>query len=354
MGQVRIMGLELEELESLFREWNQLSYRARQVFEWVHRHAVTNPDQMTNIPGQLREELRQKLLFATAREVERARAEDGTVKFLLELEDGLHIETVLMRQSHGNTACVSSQVGCRWRCPFCASGKRGLSRNLEPGEMVEQVLRARRLLCRDGQDLDNLVLMGMGEPLDNLENCLKFVRIVRAPEGVNLGVRRISISTVGIVPGIRRLAEEEIPITLSVSLHAPNDQLRRRLLPAARVHRLGELMEACRDFFKATGRRVTFEYIMIQEVNDLLEQARELGSLLENMQSHVNLIPLNPVAQSGWRASTPARVEAFARVLRRRGRISVTIRRPRGLGVEAACGQLAGRRAEGVRRGNRK
>lgn len=347
MNSVNIMGLELRELKALLAGWGEPGFRGEQVYGWIHQRLIADPGMITNIPKKLRSQLKEKVVFRTTRIKERATAEDGTLKLLLELSDGLWVETVLMRQSHGDTVCLSSQVGCRWRCPFCASGEGGLVRDLEVHEMVEQLVWARK----ERGNPDNLVLMGMGEPLDNLDNVLKFIRIIREPEGMGFGIRRLTLSTAGIVPGIQRLAEERIPLTLSVSLHAPNDQLRRTLVGTSKVYPLDSLMEACRLFFSRTGRRISFEYILIEGVNDLSELARELGMLLKDMPCHVNLIPLNPVEGCSWQPTSPRQVQAFARILRERGHTSVTVRRPRGQSVSGACGQLAGRPAGGAREG---
>lgn len=318
------------------------AYRARQVFRWVHGRGAVDWAVMTDLPVALRERLARVATIGHTRVVERREdRRDGTVKLLLELSDGETVETVLLRHDYGNSACVSTQVGCRMGCAFCASTVGGLVRSLTAGEMVEQVLAVQRNLGPE-ERVSHVVLMGIGEPLENYDQVVRFLRLVHAPDGLGIGYRHVTLSTSGLVPGIRRLAGEGLPITLAVSLHAPNDELRTRLMPVNRHHPIHELLAACDEYAARTGRRVTFEYALIDGVNDLPELARELGRLLRGRLCHVNLIPLNPSGR-GLAGSSPERVRAFAGILRRYG-VGTTVRRELGAGIDAACGQLRRRR----------
>lgn len=323
-----------EELASALKELGEPAFRGRQVFTWLHR-GVRSFDEMSDIPKALREKLagiyRADGLTAARRQVSRA---DGTVKYLWRLGDGNCIETVLMRYHHGNTVCISSQVGCRMGCAFCASTLGGRVRDLTPGEMTEQVLFTQ---ADSGVPVSNIVLMGIGEPMDNLDNVLRFLELVNHPQGMNIGMRHISLSTCGVIPGIRRLAELELQLTLSVSLHAPDSETRSRIMPVNRAYDVEELFAACHDYFARTGRRVSFEYAMIDGVNDADWQADLIVKKLRGMPGHVNLIPLNDVAESPLKPSR--RVRQFQQRLERQG-VTATVRRSLGGDIDASCGQL--------------
>ena len=348
-GPVDWLGLLPGQLGEVLSGWGEPPYRGGQVFAWMHGRQVTDFAAMTDLPNALRRRL------AAAGEVPVPRVRrlqvdpvDGTRKYLLELADGQLIETVLMRHRYGLSLCVSSQVGCRMGCRFCASTLGGLVRNLTAGEMAGQLLVVNRDLAERGERVSHLVVMGIGEPLENYENTLQFLRVAHEPRGAGISYRHMTVSTSGLVPRIRQLARERLPITLAVSLHAPNDGLRSWLMPVNRKWPIAELMDACREYVALTGRRVTFEYVLIEEVNDRPEHARELAELLRGLLCHVNLIPWNPVSERPFRAPGPERVRAFARELRARG-INVTVRRELGQRIEAACGQL--RRRELVEAG---
>jgi len=313
------------------------AYRARQLAEWVWKKGVTDPAAMTNLPAAVRE----MFDVLTARVVARADSRDGTLKLLLELPDGERIETVLIPERSRATACVSTQAGCAIGCGFCASGRDGLRRNLSAGEIVEQVVHLQQAA---GRRVTHVVFMGMGEPLANYDATVAAVRAITDPERLGISARRVTISTVGLPKAIRRLAREGLPVTLAISLHAPHDALRRRLIPAARAS-LADLLAAAREFYQARGREVTLEYVLLAGVNDTPLCADGLAHVAAQLRCNVNLIRYNPTAPSDYRAPSRAAVEAFASRLRRRG-ANVHVRRPRGADAEAACGQLR-RRAAG-------
>ena len=317
----------------------------RQVFTWLHR-GVTDFDGMTNLSKSLREKLKETC-FITAPQVARKQVSrlDGTIKYLWELSDGNCIETVLMQYHHGNTVCISSQVGCRMGCAFCASTIAGKVRDLTPAEMLDQVLFTQK---DSGLPVSNIVLMGIGEPLDNLDTVLKFLELVNHPDGMNIGMRHISLSTCGIVPGIRRLAELELQLTLSVSLHAPDSETRSKIMPINRAYDVEELFRACHDYFDKTGRRISFEYAMIDGVNDHDWQADLIARKLRGMPGHVNLIPLNDVVESPYKPSR--RIGAFQKRLESHG-ITATVRRSLGGDIDASCGQLRRKAMEEAQKG---
>ena len=324
---------EAEVTEAL-RALGQPAFRGKQVFSWLHRGAASY-DQMTNLPKDLRERLGREYPFVPPR-VERRQisAQDGTIKYLWRLGDGNCIETVLMRYHHGNTVCISSQVGCRMGCAFCASTIAGKVRDLTPAEMLDQVLYTQ---LDSGLEVSNIVLMGIGEPLDNLDNVLRFLELVNHPDSLNIGMRHISLSTCGLIPGIRRLSELGLQLTLSVSLHAPDSQTRSKIMPVNRAYDVEELFAVCHDYFKKTGRRISFEYAMIDGVNDQDWQADLIVKKLRGMPGHVNLIPLNEVAESPFKPSR--RIAAFQKRLERQG-VTATVRRSLGGDIDASCGQL--------------
>ncbi len=331
-----IKSMTREELGAAFAAMGQPRFRAGQVFAWLHR-GVRSFDEMTNLPKALREQLAgQYELTAPAVARKQVSAKDGTIKYLWRLGDGHCVESVLMRYHHGNTVCISSEVGCAMGCAFCASTKGGLVRRLRPSEMLDQVLFTG---LDSGAPVSNVVLMGIGEPLDNYDNVRRFLALVNDPEGMNIGMRHISLSTCGLVPGIDRLAEEDLQLTLSVSLHAPDDALRSSLMPVNRRYPIDELLAACKRYFEKTGRRISFEYAMIDGRNDTPEMAQLLIRRLRGLPAHVNLIPLNRIEESPLQPSTRQAVAAFQKALDDAG-ITATVRRTLGSDIDASCGQL--------------
>ena len=325
-----------EQLGAAFAAMAQPRFRAGQVFAWLHR-GVRSFDEMTNLPKALREQLAgQYELTAPAVARKQVSAKDGTIKYLWRLGDGHCVESVLMRYHHGNTVCISSEVGCAMGCAFCASTKGGLVRRLRPSEMLDQVLFTG---LDSGAPVSNIVLMGIGEPLDNYDNVRRFLALVNDPEGMNIGMRHISLSTCGLVEGIDRLAEEDLQLTLSVSLHAPDDALRSRLMPVNRRYDIETLLAACRRYFEKTGRRISFEYAMIDGRNDTPEMAQLLIRRLRGLPAHVNLIPLNRIEESPLQPSTRQAVLAFQQALEAAG-VTATVRRTLGSDIDASCGQL--------------
>lgn len=329
-----LKSLTLEELSALLDELGQPKFRAKQVFSWLYR-GVESFEEMSDLPKSLRETLAKTCRISTLKvERKQVSGEDGTIKYLWRLEDGNCVETVLMRYHHGNTVCVSCQVGCRMGCAFCASTLGGKVRDLSPSEILDQVM----FTAKDaGVEISNIVMMGIGEPLDNFEAVLRFLELVNHPLGLNIGMRHISLSTCGLTEKIDKLADYRLQLTLSVSLHAPDDETRSRLMPVNRGIGVARLMDTCRRYFEKTGRRISFEYAMIDGVNDSDRQADLLGSFLRGTGSHVNLIPLNHVAESPLKPSR--RVRAFQKRLESFG-VTVTVRRRLGSDIDASCGQL--------------
>ena len=329
-----IKSMTQQELSLFFKELGEPAFRAKQTFTWLHRGAVSFED-MTNLSKPLREKLAAQC-FITAPVVARKQESrlDGTIKYLWELSDGNCIETVLMQYHHGNTVCISSQVGCRMGCAFCASTIAGKVRDLRPSEMLDQVLFTQ---LDSGREISNIVLMGIGEPLDNMDNVLRFLELVNHPDGLHIGMRHISLSTCGVVPGIDALAEKQLQLTLSVSLHAPDSETRSRIMPVNRAYDVERLFDACHRYFEKTGRRISFEYAMIDGVNDNDWQADLIAKKLRGMPGHVNLIPLNDVVESPYKPSR--RVAAFQKRLESHG-ITATVRRSLGGDIDASCGQL--------------
>ena len=345
-----LSGLSTTELEALLRSEGEPAYRGRQVGEWVYRHHARSFDDMSSIPAGLRAKLAGKYDIGRENLVTVAGSGDGTAKLLLEMADGARIETVALPYADRLSCCVSTQVGCAIGCLFCASGQGGFVRNLQPGEIVNQVLAVEDLVhsgdistSPDNRRVDHVVFMGMGEPLLNYDNTLKAVRLLNSEVGI--GIRHLTVSTVGIVPGIYRLAKEELQVTLAVSLHAPDDALRTKLVPGMSRWKIAGILEACRDYVKATGRLVTFEYCLLNGVNDRAEQARRLANLLSGLNCHVNLIRFNAVPGLTYKPSPGARVRGFRSILEE-SRIQVTQRLQRGAGINAACGQLRQGRGE--------
>ena len=329
-----IKSMTQQELSAFLKELGEPSFRAKQIFSWLHR-GVTSFEDMTNLSKPLRETLVERC-FITAPTVARRQESrlDGTIKYLWELSDGNCIETVLMQYHHGNTVCISSQVGCRMGCAFCASTIAGKVRDLRPSEMLDQVLFTQ---LDAGREVSNIVLMGIGEPLDNMDNVLRFLELVNHPDGMHIGMRHISLSTCGVVPGIDALAEKQLQLTLSVSLHAPDSETRSRIMPVNRAYDVELLFDACHRYFEKTGRRISFEYAMIDGVNDNDWQADLIAKKLRGMPGHVNLIPLNDVVESPYKPSR--RVAAFQKRLESHG-VTATVRRSLGGDIDASCGQL--------------
>lgn len=316
-------------------------YRADQVYSWLHR-GVTDFSQMSNLSKALREDLAQRYDIAWAEIRQKQVSKDGTVKYLFRLPDGEHVESVLMRYHHGTSICISTQVGCKMNCSFCATGKSGFSRNLSASEILSQVQAAS---LDEGERISHIVLMGMGEPLDNYDNVLRFLELVTSPEGLNVSMRHISLSTCGLVDRIYDLADKRLQLTLSVSLHAPNDEIRSRTMPVNRRWNMEQLLKACKYYCERTGRRISFEYAMISGVDDMDWCAKELASRLKGILAHVNLIPVNDVTGTGYKKSGLERQKRFVSLLEERG-VTATVRRTLGSDIDASCGQLR-RKAEG-------
>ena len=329
-------SMTLSELSAALKELGQPAFRAKQIYAWLHK-GVRSYEEMTNVPQTLRAVLSEKWPLYTPEVLRRQESQkDGTVKYLWKLEDGNCVETVLMRYHYGNTVCISTEVGCRMGCAFCASTLGGLVRKLEPHEMLDQVLFTQ---VDSGLPVSHIVLMGIGEPLDNFDNVMRFLELVNSPEGMNISMRHISLSTCGLVPMIDRLAEKKLQLTLSVSLHAPEDSIRDTIMPVNRAYPTEQLLEACRRYYEKTGRRISFEYAMIQGVNDTEEAAKLLLKRLRGMGAHMNLIPLNHVEESPLKPSTRQAVMRFQKILEDGG-IPATVRRTLGGDIDASCGQL--------------
>ncbi len=344
MGRVALLDLTYPELENLLLSLGQPRYRAAQVAQWLYKHLASDFKEMHNLPLALRDRLAEVSEIGRLTLLEEVTSQDGfTRKVLFSLPDSHTIESVLLHYEKRHTVCLSTQVGCPIGCPFCATGQSGFERDLSPGEIVEQVLYFARELKVGGQRLTNLVFMGMGEPFLNWEATWQAVSALTDPRRFSLGARHITISTAGFVPGIEALAQKNSQAGLAISLHAANDDLRETLVPLNRRYPLKPLMEACRDYVKRTGRRITFEYALIEGVNDSPSHAQELAGLLSGLLCHVNLIPLNPTAEYAWRGSPKGVVLAFQRELRKAG-VPVTVRIARGLDIQAGCGQLRSRR----------
>ena len=331
-----IKSMTLPEVSGLIKELGQPAFRAKQLYTWLHRGARSYSE-MSNIPQSLRAQLEEKYPILPPVPVRKQESrKDGTIKYLWRLHDGNCVETVLMRYHYGNTVCISTEVGCRMGCAFCASTLGGLVRPLEPWEMLDQVLFTQ---VDSGLPVSHIVLMGIGEPLDNFDNVLRFLELVNSPEGMNISMRHISLSTCGLVPKIRALAEKKLQLTLSVSLHAPCDEVRDTIMPVNRAYPTEELLQACRDYYAITGRRISFEYAMIDGVNDREADAKLLLKRLKGLPAHMNLIPLNHVEESPLKPSSRKAVAAFQKILEDGG-IPATVRRSLGGDIDASCGQL--------------
>ena len=332
-----IKSMTLDELKDACQQMGEKPFRAKQLYDWMHHRLAGSYDEMTNLSLAFREKLKEQYPLTCLEKVQVQESKiDGTRKYLFRLSDGNVIESVWMKYHHGNSVCISSQVGCRMGCRFCASTIGGLVRCLTPSEMLDQIYR----IWEDtGERVSNLVVMGTGEPMDNYDNLVKFIRLLSDENGLNISQRNITVSTCGIVPGIRKFAEEGFSVTLALSLHAPNDQVRRTLMPIANAYSLSEILPACREYYEKTGRRLTFEYSLVQGVNDNLEEARKLSELIKDMHGHVNLIPVNPIKERDYRQSGREAIDAFRTYLEKRG-INVTVRREMGRDIGGACGQL--------------
>ena len=326
-----------DELSESLKSLGLPTFRAKQVWQWLQQKGVSSFDEMTNLSKQLRDSLSEQYVIKFC-EVERksVSALDGTVKYLFKLYDGQFIESVLMKYKYGYSLCVSTQVGCRMNCAFCATGVGGFMRNLSASEILSQIHAAQN-------DMDikvsHIVLMGMGEPMDNYENVIRFLKLVNNDDGLNIGMRNISLSTCGVIPGIKKLQDENLQLTLSVSLHAPNDMVRTKLMPVNKKYPVDELLSACREYAQLTSRRISYEYAMFGGVNDSDECAVELANKLKGTLAHINLIPANDVTESGLKSSTPERIKRFSEILEKAGR-NVTVRRSLGGDIDASCGQL--------------
>ena len=332
-----IRSCDEEEIKEIVAQYGEKPFRAKQLVEWIHGKQVETFDEMTNIPEKLRNKLKEDFIISGVSIVEKqvSRKKD-TAKYLFSLWDGNVIESVWMKYRHGNSVCISSQVGCRMGCTFCASTLSGLTRHLTAGEMLSQIYEIQR---ETGERVSNIIVMGMGEPLDNYDNLVKFIRLVSGEYGLHISQRSITVSTCGLVDKIRALMEEQLQITLAISLHAPNDRIRRQTMPVANKYSMEEIFQVCREYFDKTGRRITFEYSMIRGVNDKKEHAMELAERCRGLNCHINLIPLNEVKERGCLRSRAEDIDRF-KIILENNRINVTIRREMGSDIDAACGQL--------------
>ena len=332
-----IKSLSLQELTEEMEELGEKKFRAGQLFDWMHGKLARDFGEMTNLSENLRSRLKERYTYTALETVDMQESKmDGTRKYLFGLQDGNVVESVWMKYKHGNSVCISSQVGCRMGCKFCASTLDGLERNLTASEMLDQIYAITRLT---GERVSNVVVMGTGEPLDNYDNLVRFLRLLTCEKGLNISQRNITVSTCGIVPGIYRLAEEKLQITLALSLHGTTDEKRRRLMPIANKYSIRELMEACGHYFESTGRRITFEYSLVGGVNDTDQDAGELVGLAKPLGAHINLIPVNPIKERDFIQSENARIQSFKNRLEKNG-INATIRREMGRDIDGACGQL--------------
>lgn len=335
-----IYNYSLEQLTNYFASINQKPFRAKQVFSWLYQKEASSFDEMSNLSKELREQLKEHFTFDILKIVEKQESKDGTIKYLFEMLDGSLIETVLMIHDYGKSLCVTSQVGCNMKCSFCASGLLRKQRDLTPGEIVAQVMKVQ---LDTKQRISHVVVMGTGEPFDNYDNVMEFVRIINHPNGLAIGAKHITISTCGLIPGIQRYSEEGIQTNLAISLHAPNDEIRNQLMPINRRYPLDDLRRAISDYIDKTNRRVTFEYILLKDVNDSLVDARQLAHYLRGLNAYVNLIPYNSVDEHGYQPSDQETIEKFKSELLRL-HINVTLRKEHGRDIDGACGQLRAKR----------
>ena len=333
---VDLKSLYIEEIEELLKEMGEPKFRAKQIFSWIHGKKVSSFDEMTNLSKALREKLAERMYLSKLEIVDKKVSTDGTAKYLFGFEDGNVIESVLMRYSYGNAVCVSTQIGCRMGCTFCASTLDGLERNLTAGEILSQVYEISNDI---GERISSVVLMGSGEPLDNYDNVIRFVKLLNSRDGADIGQRHITLSTCGLADRIDRLKAEDLQITLAISLHAPNDEIRNQTMPVSKRYDMETLLFACRQYAEETKRRITFEYALIKGVNDSADCAKELASRLKGMLCHVNLIPVNDVKERDYIRSSEDKIKSFADILQARG-IETTVRRKLGSDINASCGQL--------------
>lgn len=337
MNKIDIKSLDMSELIELIEKLGEKKFRAGQIYKWLHVNMVSEFDEMTDISKSLREKLQNECYICKNNIVSVLTSkEDGTKKYLFSLNDGNIIESVFMRYHHGNSVCISTQVGCRMGCKFCASTLDGLVRNLTPSEMLSEIYE---IIKDTGEKVSNIVLMGSGEPLDNYDNVIKFLRLISDEKGQNISRRNITLSTCGIVPNIRRLADLNTGTTLAISLHASDDETRKELMPIANAYTISEILDAVRYYFDKTGRRITFEYSLVANVNDSEEEAKKLGELVKGINCHINLIPVNPIKERDFKQSELSRIRKFQNKLEKYG-INVTIRREMGRDINGACGQL--------------
>ncbi len=335
-----ILSFDIDQLTQYFKDIGEVSYRVNQVMDWIYKKMIWKFYKMTNLPLKLREKLEEDFYIYIPKVLDKIE-EYNTIKFLFQLEDMEIIEAVLISHKNRRTLCVSTQVGCSFKCNFCATGLMGFKRNLSSGEILAQILWAKNFLFERGEGLNNVVYMGMGEPLANYEEVIKSIKILNSPIGIGIGARHISLSTVGLVPQIYKLSNKKIPITLAISLHAPDNELRNLLVPINKKYPLEELLPACWYYSEKMGRRISFEYILLEEVNDTIEMAEKLVNLLKNKPAHVNLIPWNKVSEFPWKRPSILRIKKFERFLKEKG-INATLRISYGEKIKAGCGQLRG------------
>ncbi|UMZ73301.1 23S rRNA (adenine(2503)-C(2))-methyltransferase RlmN [Natranaerofaba carboxydovora] len=343
-----IKNLSTDEVKYLIKEMGEPSYRADQILDWLYKKKATRFDEMTNLPNNLRENLKNELETNLLTLVKKMISnEDGTEKFLYKTQDGELLECALMKQDYGNTICVSSQIGCGLACAFCASSKGGFVRNLTSGEMLDQFILSEKY-SDDDESIKNIVVMGMGEPLYNYSNLINFLKTVNSEKGLGISYRNVTVSTCGIVPKIIKLSEERLPITLAISLHAPDDKTRSKIMPINEKYSIKDILDSCKIYMDKVGRRVTFEYILIKGVNDSIKKAKDLSRLLKGLLCHVNLIPVNPIDEFNMNRPEQKQINDFYETLRQ-NKISVSIRKERGTDIEGACGQLRSKYSHGCK-----
>lgn len=345
MEKIDIKSLNYDELADYIVSIGEKKFRAAQLYSWMHEKLACSYDEMTNISDKLKKVLKENTLYTCLEPVRVQESQiDGTKKYLFRLYDGNLIESVFMRYHHGNSVCISSQVGCKMGCRFCASTLNGCVRNLEPSEMLDQIYRIQSLT---GERVSNIVIMGSGEPMDNYDNVVKFLGLINSDKGLNISQRNITVSTCGLVPRIKQLAELKLQITLAISLHAPNDELRKTMMPIAYTYSIEQIMDACRYYLLQTARRISFEYSLVKGVNDSPECARQLIKLVHGMNCHINLIPVNPIKERDYEQSEKNSIHNFKEILEKAG-VNVTIRREMGRDIDGACGQLRQNHIEGI------
>lgn len=345
MEKIDIKSLNYDELADYIVSIGEKKFRAAQLYSWMHEKLACSYDEMTNISDKLKKVLKENTLYTCFEPVRVQESQiDGTKKYLFRLYDGNLIESVFMRYHHGNSVCISSQVGCKMGCRFCASTLNGCVRNLEPSEMLDQIYRIQSLT---GERVSNVVIMGSGEPMDNYDNVVKFLGLINSDKGLNISQRNITVSTCGLVPRIKQLAELKLQITLAISLHAPNDELRKTMMPIAYTYSIEQIMDACRYYLLQTARRISFEYSLVKGVNDSPECAKQLIKLVHGMNCHINLIPVNPIKERDYEQSEKNSIHNFKEILEKAG-VNVTIRREMGRDIDGACGQLRQNHIEGM------